>query len=147
MSRLTQILRGKNLKALTELEAAVKYAVENAGGGGGGGGDGGTVYVPFVFNVDAGSDPPYSVTTTMSFSDMADAVKSGKNVIAEVDMDSVFVRLPLVGLNNKTNPTVLAFAHAFDSLEWNKSKEPALMQIMASADGYQVRLMDLQVAE
>lgn len=32
MSRLTQILRGKKVTPLTEKEAAVKYAVDNAGG-------------------------------------------------------------------------------------------------------------------
>lgn len=37
MSRLTQILRGKKIKPLTDIEAAVKYAVDNAGSGGGGG--------------------------------------------------------------------------------------------------------------
>lgn len=33
MSRLTQILRGKKIKPLTEMEAAVKYAVDHAGSG------------------------------------------------------------------------------------------------------------------
>lgn len=35
MSRITQILKGKKVKPLTELESAVKYAVDHAGGGGG----------------------------------------------------------------------------------------------------------------
>lgn len=35
MSRLTQILRGKKIKPLTEIESAVKYAIDNAGSGGG----------------------------------------------------------------------------------------------------------------
>lgn len=35
MSRLTQILRGKKIKPLTEMESAVKYAIDNSGGGGG----------------------------------------------------------------------------------------------------------------
>lgn len=35
MSRLTQILRGKKIKPLTEMESAVKYAIDNAGSGGG----------------------------------------------------------------------------------------------------------------
>lgn len=34
MSRLTQILRGKSVKPLTEKEAAVKYAIDHAGSGG-----------------------------------------------------------------------------------------------------------------
>lgn len=34
MSRLTQILRGKKIKPLTEMESAVKYAIDNSGGGG-----------------------------------------------------------------------------------------------------------------
>lgn len=33
MSRLTQILRGKNVTPLTEKEAAVKFAVDNAAAG------------------------------------------------------------------------------------------------------------------
>lgn len=36
LERIAQILRGKNVKPLTEMESAVKYAVENAGSGGGG---------------------------------------------------------------------------------------------------------------
>lgn len=47
MSRLTQILRGKKIKPLTEMESAVKYAIDNAGGGGGSG-------LPDVTNADNG---------------------------------------------------------------------------------------------
>ena len=48
MSRITQILKGKKVKPLTELEHAVKYAVDHAGGGGGG-------ELPDVSDVDNGS--------------------------------------------------------------------------------------------
>ena len=37
MSRLTQILRGKKITPLTDMESAVKYAVDHAGGSSGGG--------------------------------------------------------------------------------------------------------------
>lgn len=48
MSRLTQILRGKKIKPLTEMESAVKYAIDNAGSGGGSG-------LPDVTSADNGS--------------------------------------------------------------------------------------------
>lgn len=82
MSRITQILKGKKVKPLTELESAVKYAVDHAGSGGGGSSD--IVRVPFTLTV---TQEGISGETDAVFADVLAERKNGKVIVAAAAMD------------------------------------------------------------
>lgn len=99
--RLSKILRGKDTKPQTELESAIKYAIDNAGGGGsslpepgtsgnvltstgtgwesaepqGGNND---YYVDFIYGSPT--------TTETTCADVLAALADGKNVIGKIDL-------------------------------------------------------------
>lgn len=105
MSRLTQILRGKKIKPLTEREAAVKYAVDHAGSGGGGGGD------PLVVNLTNLNMDDETMIGTATFdktvAEIAAAHEKDREVYAVLDtseekdghMERSVYRIPLTAVS------------------------------------------------
>lgn len=130
MSRLTQILRGKKIKPLTEMESAVKYAIDNAGSGGGsslpavtsadngdllGVTDGAwakvaapteIIYVPFTVTENQGA---FTATTDANYLDAKTAALAGKSVVARcTGLANSIVDVPLEAV--ATNGTSIHFS-------------------------------------
>lgn len=97
LTRITQILSGKNLTPQTDLEAAVKQAVANAGGGAGG------LIVNFTLTPDANPDNPPTVASDAAVADIYAALVAGKYVVG-VDGDGA-------------GYVVKAFDHGFATFE------------------------------
>ena len=121
MSRLTQILRGKKIKPLTEMESAVKYAIDNAGSGGGsslpavtsadngsllGVSDGAWAKVASTAPmVVTGTGDMSAVTITTSLADIKAEFDAGRTVYLQV-FDT---RLPLVVCVEEKNSIFVSF--------------------------------------
>lgn len=119
MSRLTQILRGKKIKPLTEMESAVKYAIDNAGSGGGSS-------LPAVTSADNGDllgvvegawakvkpttgGETFTVTLTFesdawtadkTIAEILEAYEVGKRCVATTDEDDLTLEFDLCAVAN-----------------------------------------------
>lgn len=116
MSRLTQILRGKKLKPLTEMESAVKYAMDNAGGG--------------VMVVTEGDD---SQTLDKTWNEIFNALTAGKIVTIVLHYgDVTHQHLVTSAFDADGDFTVLA-------VSTSSGDKTTVTFVVDSADGYPVR--------
>lgn len=128
--RLSKILRGKDTKPKTELEAAIKYALDHAGGGG-------SITVdealsdtsenpvqnkviaaalaaakPLIVNgtFAAGEGGNNTVTITTPLADIYAAAQAGRTVLLEYTEDGVTTRMGLVTYAVDNGAYTLAFS-------------------------------------
>lgn len=136
MSRLTQILRGKKIKPLTEMESAVKYAIDNAGSGGGSS-------LPAVTSADNGDllgvvegawgkvDPPAAELPAVSSTDNGSLLGVSDGAWAKVAAPT---ELPAV--TGADNGDLLGVS----SGAWAKVASTAPMVVTGTADGMSVTI-------